>query len=963
MPNLTRDNELAGAGRQAVVTRILSEISFARKLAELEKIDWKELIDLAEGIVKESLDGSLEDLKNAVAKAEGLMAPIAPKAKAYTIYCVGHGHIDMNWMWGWPETVATTNDTFLTVLKLMDEFPQLTYTQSQASVYEIARSHNPELFEAIKQKVKEGRWEVVASHWVEGDKNIASGEALARHLLYTRRFFKQHFGLEPEDVLVDWSPDTFGHAWTLPSIDARGAVKRYYLCRGGDTPTKSIFWWEGPDGGRVLVDREKLWYNSELKPESALLSLDFYEETGLKDRMQVYGVGDHGGGPTRRDIRYAIEMDTWPIFPNFKFSTSDEYFSLLEASPVEFPVVRHEMNFEFSGCYTSQSDIKRNNRLGEILAGEADTAAALAFAALGRPYPSEVLRDAWVDVLFSHFHDILPGSCVPDTRTFNQGTFQRVAAATGMIKTNSLRALAAAVDTGFAGKPDDCCVCPVDTANGFGGGPGRGTMGGDISSATLVVDGPRPFVIFNPTSWKRDEVVKVSVWDAQTGICPGPLEKKTFVVKSPDGKVIPAQRTDFGEYWGHRYADLVFPVSVGPLAYTTYSIEEGEAEEPKSQVTLTMDAEGKDRINLPAGSVTMENEYIKVSFDKLSGGIKSLVDKRTGRDVADPDNPMGILEFVQERPQGGSAWVTGTPAKCVCPLELTGFGAGEIGGWSTRIEDQKPYVATVRANGHVSNSTFTVLYQLKAGQPWLEITVEVRWFERGSHETGIPRLAIRFPMGFTGESALYEIPYGTLERKAMNGREVPSLRWADVRTKDGCLAVLNDSRYSHSYDGRTLRVALLRSTYSPDPLPEIGDHRIRFAIAPHSEDVTTADLIRAGAAFNQPLQVVSTDVHAGKLPSVLEDGVSCAESNVIVTQLKRAEDSDELVFRLQETAGTTTTAHVTLSEALFGKVSAAVEADLIERALPESSAALSGNGFSVKVDGFGIVTVKVTSVT
>jgi alpha-mannosidase len=162
----------------------------------------------------------------------------------------------MNWMWPWPETVAVTNDTFTTVLKLMDEFPDFRFTQSQASVYALTKKYNPELFEQIRKRVAERRWEVAAVHWVEGDKNLASGEALAHHLLYTRQFVKEHFGLEPEDSAIDWEPDTFGHAETMPAIVARAGVRHYYMCRGGSFEKPPVFQWEAPDGSRVLVNYE-----------------------------------------------------------------------------------------------------------------------------------------------------------------------------------------------------------------------------------------------------------------------------------------------------------------------------------------------------------------------------------------------------------------------------------------------------------------------------------------------------------------------------------------------------------------------------------------------------------------------------------------------------------------------------------------------------------------------------------
>jgi len=147
----------------------------------------------------------------------------------------------------------------------------------------------------------------VASQWVEADKNLVAGESIARHLLYTRRFMKDELGLEPEEVPIDWSPDTFGHARTIPTLVSRGGVTRYYACRGGRDDKPPVFWWRGPDGSRVLVNLETTWYLKAAGPENASALLAFAAKTGLRDWMNVYGVGDHGGGPTRRDIRRILE--------------------------------------------------------------------------------------------------------------------------------------------------------------------------------------------------------------------------------------------------------------------------------------------------------------------------------------------------------------------------------------------------------------------------------------------------------------------------------------------------------------------------------------------------------------------------------------------------------------------------------------------------------------------------------
>ena len=937
--------------------RFVAEVKFAEGLLKLRPDKakrWAKLIDEAcRAIATAAKGGKRDRLPAAVREAEAILAPVGKAAKTYTIHCVGHAHIDMNWMWSWPETVAITNDTFLTVLRLMDEFPDFCFTQSQASVYAILKDYNPALLEGIRRRVAEGRWEVAAAHWVEGDKNIASGESLARHLLYTRRFMKELFGLEPEDVAIDWEPDTFGHAHTIPTIDSRGGVRRYYMCRGGAFEKPPVFWWQGPDGSRILVNLETTWYNDHIGPHNAPACLAFCEKTGLKDWMNVFGVGDHGGGPTRRDILRAHDMNSWPIYPAFRLAATREFYAILEKHGEKWPVLDRELNFEFTGCYTSQAAIKFGNRYGENYCVEAEAVAAVARRAAGCEYPARMLRDAWVGTLFGHFHDILPGSGVRATREYQSALFQKTAADTNMIKTQSLRALAAAADTSFAPAAEGAPAVPGRESTALGGGAGRGTALGALTTAAHVTEGPRPFLVVNPTAWPRRETVTAPVWDVDPEPAGPGAPLRNLVVRTPDGRTIPAQRLAAGDYWGHKFADFAFPASVGPLGYAACAVEEGEAPPPEGAVKYS--GEHRWEHSGVQDDFTMENEFIAAAFDRRTGGLVRLLDKATGLDLASRADPAAILEYYLERPHGGTAWVIGDIQVCEYPLELT----------SLALDLKGPYVATLVAKLKVKDSSATITYALKAGQPWLDITVQVRWLERGGPEIGVPMLRMRFPLALAGAKGRYEIPFGSIERDLVHGEEVPALRWADVtgtaaagKAAAGC-TLLNDCKYGHSLDGSTLRLTLIRSSYDPDPLPEIGDHTIRMALVPHGKAPAAGALVRLGAAFNHPLLVVATDVHGGRLPSQAAAISAEVAANVVISSVRKAEDDEALIFHLYETDGRKTVAKVALNSAILGRPTDAVEVDLLERPLAESSVKVAGDGFAVTVPARGIAAVKV----
>ena len=273
----------------------------------------------------------------------------------------------------------------------------------------------------------------------------------------------------------------------------------------------------------------------------------------------------------------------------------------------------------------------------------------------------------------------------------------------------------------------------------------------------------------------------------------------------------------------------------------------------------------------------------------------------------------------------------------------------------------------------VRESAFTLTYELRAGDPQLHMRVQGTWFERGTHETGVPVLAAAFPLALRDARARYEVPFGAVDRDLHSGEEVPALQWAQVTgeaggqgrdeglrpggVRAGCLLV-NDSKHGHALDGSTLRLTLIRGSYDPDPLPEIGQHEIRLALMPFADELAVADATRRGCDLNHPLRIVGTDVHEGKLPAQAQFA-SVGPDNLIVSTVKKAEDENALVVRVYETAGQQTTARIRFDRKLLGKVSGAREVDLLERPVAKSAAKVSGNVVTVAVPPFGIASVKV----
>ena len=269
----------------------------------------------------------------------------------------------------------------------MDEFPEFIFSQSQASTYELIERYNPAMFEAIRQRVQEGRWEVTASQWVEGDKNMSSGESISRHLLYTREYFQDKFGLSPEDVQVDFEPDTFGHPATLPTILARGGVKYYYHCRGSHGP--HLYWWVGPDGSRLLAlnDVDVVHVRHRARHRRSAGRVLAGHRPQIQDRCSM-AWATTAAAPRGATCAASPRLNAWPIYPNVTVLDPARLFPRCRGSRrPDLPEIAGERNFVFTGCYTSQARQKWANRHGENLLYAAEAAATIG-AQRGRTCPT-----------------------------------------------------------------------------------------------------------------------------------------------------------------------------------------------------------------------------------------------------------------------------------------------------------------------------------------------------------------------------------------------------------------------------------------------------------------------------------------------------------------------------------------------------------------------------------------------
>ena len=305
--------------------RIISELIYLDAISKHQDSIYDHRIEEAADMLLGALNEEGVITKSACLAAEEMLADLGPVAKSFKELFIGHAHMDMNWQWSYNETAAMTIDTMRTMLEIMREYPDYTYGQSQASTYEIIDKHCHEMLDEVKMRIKEGRWEVTAAEWVEPDKNMPDGESQTRQILQAKKYLSGLLDIDPASLNLDFVPDTFGHNANVPEILANAGVKYMYHWRGVEANPR-IYYYEAPSGKRVLVYREYVCYLGEVGTEKFEIVPEFAAETGVNTYLCVYGVGDHGGGPTRRDIERICEYRSWPLTPTIEFGTYKQFF-------------------------------------------------------------------------------------------------------------------------------------------------------------------------------------------------------------------------------------------------------------------------------------------------------------------------------------------------------------------------------------------------------------------------------------------------------------------------------------------------------------------------------------------------------------------------------------------------------------------------------------------------------------
>jgi alpha-mannosidase len=781
-------------------------------------------------------------LKAAHSRLEALL----PLMETATWHLTGNSHIDAAWLWPWTETVDVVKRTFGTALQLMYEYPQYTYTQSAAAYNSWMADKYPDMNAEIKRRIQEGRWEIVGGMWVEPDLNMPDGESLVRQLLVGKRWYNQAYGV---DVRIGWNPDSFGYTWQLPQIYKKSGVDYFVTQKMTWNDTNQLpfklFWWESPDGSKVLAYFPHDYANDNLSPMR--LAADTVQArqraTGITEIMDLYGIGDHGGGPTRaildQGVHWSMPSNPPKVMPMMPFGIAQTYFSSVEAKiapqsrewnyqsmakgyepppavegKVSIPTWKSEMYFEYHrGVMTTQANHKKNMRDSEEEVLNAEKFASLAWLD-GRAYPGAEITEDWKKVLFNQFHDLAAGSGIGIIYKDAQKDYDVVRWSTNEIRTRSLDRIDEKIDT-----------------------RGRGI----------------PVIVYNPLGWARSGDVRVRIQG-----------------DSAEGSEVTLHVTN-----------------VPAMGYQVAWAGDGDGKTSQPAPTSISDA---------GATISLDNDHLHVVVDKSSGCVVNLIEKATKFESLASGACGNQLQFFKDTPKDYDAWNIDPGTLDVAPSLIDRADSVE----ATKLPNGSQAIKITR---HWQSSKFVQTITLPRGSDIVDVNNEIDWHE--SHVL----LKAAFPLAASGPFATYEIPYGTIDRPTTRNNswekaqfEVPAMRWADLGDGKHGFSVINNSKYGYDAAGNVLRLTLLRSPTWPDPEADRGHHHFHFALYPHAGTWKDALTVRHGWEYNYPLTAVVTTAHPGSLPAE-HSFASVTPENVVLTAVKKAEDANGLIFRVYEWAG------------------------------------------------------------
>lgn len=754
------------------------------------------------------------------------------------IYMIGNAHLDPVWLWNWQEGFQEVKATFQSVLERMDEDENFVFTCSSAVFYEWIENNNPKMFENICQRIKEGRWELVGGWWIQPDCNLPSGESFVRQGLYAQRYFQEKFGKIAE---TGYNVDSFGHNGNLPQILKKSGMDNYIFMR--PMPLEKglpgrIFRWKSMDGSEIMTYRipyEYCTWGKDLEKYTGRLKCEL--EDGENGLMMFYGVGNHGGGPTKENIRSIYELDTREDMPHLQMETTEKFFRDIKENGKIYPEYIGDLQHHASGCYSALSKMKKVNRKAENMLTLAERWCVVSAMTGGQLYPENFVQ-AWKGVLFNQFHDILAGTSISSAC---EDAYYLYGQAMAIGQTNLNYALQAI------------------------------SWDIDIEKDTAM----KPVVVFNSHTWKTKIAVELEV----RGLC-----NDSFKLTDSLGNVITAQRIQ-SEAVINGQSRLLFTAELPGMGYEVFKLY--------LNVEDTSSA-----ANVKADENFLENDWFRIEFNPLSGYMTSLYDKENKLEVLRGEGAR--LSVLEDKSDTWSHNVFKFDTE-IGDMKLVSMKVLETGpvraavrikykyNQSCVIQDfylykELAYIEVrVRADWREPQTMLKIKYPVNFNfmKPTYEIPYGyIEKCANGEEEPG------QTWFDLTGEHSAKECMYGlAIANDAKYSYSI------DI--DEMCLTVLRNPAYAH-HEPKQLENGRDYS-YTDDGIQEF-----RYMLIPHTGSWKDADVVKRAYELNQGVVTVIETYHKGNRPQK-QSFLSLDCNHAVISAVKEAEDGDGIIIRAYET--------------------------------------------------------------
>lgn len=765
------------------------------------------------------------------------------KQAAVHVSAIGHTHIDLAWLWRLKHTREKASRSFSTVMRLMERFPEYLFLQTQMQLYDYVKQDFPELYEQIRERVKEGRWEAEGAMWVEADCNLTSGESLTRQLLQGGRFLEEEFGVQSEYL---WLPDVFGYSWALPQILKKSGIDTFMTTKISwnqyNRMPHDTFLWKGIDGTEVLThfitspppDSQPgsffYTYNGQITPKVIQGLWESYSEKDMnQDLLIAYGFGDGGGGVNRDMLERRRRIEKIPGLPELKTEKAGSYFRRLQETVKNtdqfVPVWDGELYLEYHrGTYTSQGYNKRMNRKLEFLYRKAEWLTAMEGIVKGglEGAKQERLTEGWKQLLTYQFHDIIPGSAIREVYEDCREGYPRI------------RSIAEEVEASFyrtAGRPDEMA-----------------------------------YTVLNASNWQVSGTAAI------------PNDRLGHYTDDA-GRALPSQRAE-----GMTYVSVKEVPAMGTALIHFIPDEEGTVTKTSEEETAgVFRVDGKE----------IETPYYRISLNEY-GQIKRLYDRENHREVLPEGERANVLQMFEDKPLDNDAWDIDIfyQQKMREVTELTRFETAEAG----------PVRLVLRLQWRYMNSVVDQDMVCYAQDRRIDFITHVDYHERQQLMKAAFPVDVRSTYAsYDIQYGNVRRPNHWNTSWEMARFESVAHKWVDLSEEGYGVSLMNDCKYGHDVKDNVIRISLLRSGKQPDYLQDVGEHDFTYSLYPHAGGFVQARTEQAAFLLNQPLEAVPGRV---ELPFESFLAFDTDETQgVELDAVKKSEDGRYLVVRFHEFAG------------------------------------------------------------